>query len=818
MKNLFTAFLISSSLVTLANAQTGTETQPVSDSTENFAASFFPGGSKLELDRERFLSMPNQDVENHIPINRERGDAQPVGALTGASIFLSPGHGWFVNGRDEWGTQRGNSYGVVEDHSNGETVLQYLVPYLWNAGANVYVVRERDMQTNEVIVETPETTGKSLEEPHESARNRTHIVAKTGTEPFSARFTPDIPEAGYYAVTVWYNPTKLGETSTNTTFQINHTGGKTNWVQNQNRDFGSWKYIGHYYFEEGKNPDIGSVVVTNNTGTEDEYVVVDAVRFGGGVGSYVDDRTGSASGKPRWEESGFYHAQYLGFNPEFTGADRRWNTVHAMPRYAEWEMEEWERGRSVYLSWHTNASLSHEISGISTYIYGVDAWDSVENFSGYPGSPQLAYFVHNQVLQNVRNGWDENWEDVGIITRWLGETNPYSNSFMPSMLLENGFHDNPDDAAYILEPDFRKLSARAAYVGLVKYYNHAVDGFDITTIAPDPPTHFSAQTIDSGSVTLSWEAPQVDSGDELRGDAADHYRLYTSKNGYGFDNGIIVEETSFTINGLPTSQPTFFRVAAVNQGGESWVTETLAVQPKVDMGPKFLIINGFDRLDSGLNITESTGGRRGILSLMNTFNYTIQPAEALSDLGYGCSSSSNEAVESGDTNLTDYDLVLWQLGNENKESELFTDQEAQLLVQYIKTGGRLILSGSNVISGLDATKKLHRDLALLLGAGTNENFDTDANSNQIFSTENPMGAMIETGFSDGTAGFYPALDPDVLIPIDGYSSLLTYDSSISQSAAVGNDSIVVMGVPFETLEGSESRRMILSLLINSLDI
>ena len=63
--------------------------------------------------------------------------------------------------------------------------------------------------------------------------------------------------------------------------------------------------------------------------------------------------------------------------------------------------------------------------------------------------------VLSGVLTEMGNG-SARGEDVGIITRWLGETNPDSNFKMPAVLLENGYHDNPHDAAYILEPEFQQ--------------------------------------------------------------------------------------------------------------------------------------------------------------------------------------------------------------------------------------------------------------------------------------------------------------------------------------------------------------------------
>lgn len=604
----------------------------------------------------------------------DRPAAHAVGSLSGASIFLSPGHGWWHNGTG-WVTQRGLTNGIIEDHSNAETVIQYLIPFLENAGARVYTARERDMQTNMVIIDDHE----------------------------GGAFIPNIPETGYYSVYVWYSRIKA-----DTEFTVRHTGGATDWHQRLDQDFDTWKYTGTYWFDEGTSAENGSV-----TAAHPEAVM--KVRFGGGLGDFAVE--GRTSGRPRWEESGYYYSRFAGFDPEVTGANRRWNQVHAMPRWAEWEMETWEAGRSIYLSWHTNGSYDHKISGISSYIYSVWAWGPPEFFHGYPGGRKLAEYTHFEVLNDVRTGWDPGWDDVGIVGRWLGETNPVSNSVMPSVLLENGFHDNPHDAAYILEPKFRRLSARAAYQGIVKYFYNEVDGFDSMIMAPDAPTHLQVRAGNDGSATVSWKAPLHDTGEGLLGDAATHFRVYQSRNGKGFDNGTPVESAAFQLRDLEPGIARFVRVAAVNDGGESLPSETLCVSlPASPDSSRVLIVNGFDRLDRGLNFIGPDGAERGVLSRMNSRDYCIQHAAALSSGGYTYDSAGNEAVHDGHVSLGDYDAVVWMLGRESVEDETFNGKERDALRRYVEAGGTLIVSGAHVASDLHRTAEGRAFLGEVLGA------------------------------------------------------------------------------------------------------
>jgi len=86
--------------------------------------------------------------------NPTLGQGQPQGNLSGKTVWLSPGHGWLyytsVNG---YTTQRGETNDMVEDFGTIEGINYYLLKYLWNAGANIWSVRERDVNTNEVVVD-----------------------------------------------------------------------------------------------------------------------------------------------------------------------------------------------------------------------------------------------------------------------------------------------------------------------------------------------------------------------------------------------------------------------------------------------------------------------------------------------------------------------------------------------------------------------------------------------------------------------------------------------------------------------------------------
>ena len=276
--------------------------------------------------------------------------------LSGRNIALWHSHGWYYNhSLDRWEWQRARLFLTVEDLWTMSFIVPYITPMLENAGANVFLPRERDVQLNEVIVDAD---GSS--EGSETLINGNWTVAGKGfglKVPFliegdnlfnmgnalqiqadaegksTFRYIPDIPETGDYALSVSYLPGE--QFARDARYTVYHSGGKTEFKVNQQMGGRTWIYLGTFRFEKGKDETKAMVELTNQSAEAGKWISADAVKFGGGMGNVVRgssalldslqqirNEKGMAtdakiwqpytSQRPRYQEGARYWLQYAG--------------------------------------------------------------------------------------------------------------------------------------------------------------------------------------------------------------------------------------------------------------------------------------------------------------------------------------------------------------------------------------------------------------------------------------------------------------------------------------------------------------------------
>jgi hypothetical protein len=258
-----------------------------------------------QVDKSRLPKKEFQGVPLLLPLSKP----YTVSAgLQNRHLALWQSHGLYYNIRtDRWLWQRERVFQTVEDKYTMSYILPYLMPMLENAGATVFLPRERDTQTNEVIVDNNGSTGKSIyrerggaiETGGNSGFGFTKKQLENTDNPFvlgtyrkaSARanentlfeWLPDIPDDGWYYVSVAYKT--LPNSTQNAHYTVYHTGGQTEFSVNQQMGGSTWIYLGRFFFKKGIHSEAGRVTLSGASRNRASMLTADAVRFGGGMGN-----------------------------------------------------------------------------------------------------------------------------------------------------------------------------------------------------------------------------------------------------------------------------------------------------------------------------------------------------------------------------------------------------------------------------------------------------------------------------------------------------------------------------------------------------
>jgi len=743
-------------------------------------------------------------------IARVRGGKVEAGTLAGKTVYLSAGHGWhYTSGA--WRTQRGNTHDLVEDFITIESVNEYLIAYLHAMGAYVVPIRESDPSPHAVIVDDGEATLEgevaelettdrgwgvfptpladvALRPFHQGgARAMTAAEAETGRAVFSA----SVPASGYYNVYIAYvqGPDRVADAHV----IVRHAGGESHLRVDQRRHGSTWMLLGRWYFEEG-GP--AAVAFANDSATPGATISFDAIRIGGGMAPH--ERGGVTTGRPLYESAAQFSTQLLGAPPSvynyFNGSGG--DDVAARPRFAAWEHEAGED--AIFLSWHTNAPDPGR--GTLSIAYGntYPCCAGLDDFAGTAGSLELLHAVHDELIADLRAGYDPEWRNRGKVTASLGEVNPNHNSEMPGILVEVAFHSTAADAEALREPGFRRIAARAMAQGIAKYFA-AKDGRTVV-LPPEPPTAVRVENAGEGALRVSWRPPASDPGG---GDAPARYRVYVSENGYGFDDGIDVDGESYVLEGLPPGALRFVRVAAVNDGGVSLPTEVVGARCAVSGVAPVLVVGGYDRLDKHQMIAEEAPLLGVIdrmrLERMNDGTYAARHGRAIADAGFAFDGATDEAVVAGDIDLTRYGAVDWFAGEQANADALPREQIAALL----SAGGKLLLSGAELVWALE-TRGTADEQAFARDVLRASLVADSAGTYDVLPGDGPFAALPPLSFQDTAPGGYDAESADVLAPGEGATAVLAYAGDVG-AAAIAWEHGILFGFPLELVQGADAR-------------
>ncbi|QOJ13403.1 MAG: N-acetylmuramoyl-L-alanine amidase [Planctomycetia bacterium] len=760
---------------------------------------------------------------------------QPTGALSGVTVYIAAGHGWTA-GASSWFLQRPVLLGMCEDYGNIDQ-LNYFAAYLFNAGATVVPLRPLGWQPIEIVLDqddpgvtyTGSWSNSGNPKYYENGVTNSGVAYRfantAASQSATARYAPTITTAGFYPV---YTFVITSSNRVPQRYRISHTGGISEVLVDHREVGNGWVWLGNYYFSAGSS----HYVEISNQSPISGVVIADAIRFGGGTGTVSRPGPGSTSGYPRDEEGQRYWAHgelgqtAVGFSSTiWDGAgDDLSDNVGAGARLAA-EMNvvpaggvQVDRWKRVYLEFHTNA-FNQTSRGQLCLITDLGATTNQNAFA-----LTLSNEIDNDMLI-LSSQFEHAWVDraSATLTGSYGAIATVNNgNEFDATLVELAFHDNAQDAELLRDPRVRDAMGRSCVHGIIRFLNTLPGSAVPLAFAPHTPR--SPRVIDQGggNVLVSWTAPLADGA---RGDAATGYVIYQSTDGYGFGDPIVLGNvTSHTLTGVPTGQTRYLRIAATNAGGESMPTEVLAVRRPTSGTADILIVNGFDRLRRQTNPVQTftqppaySGDsiERQIWLRSNAFNYVVQHAEALAANGHGFASCSNEAIIDLVVTLTNFNVVVWILGNESSADQTLSAGEQAALNTYLAGGRGLFISGAEIAFDLigQSAGVTFATTKLKIGYGAD-----NANTSNVTPTAGGIfNGLAAFSFDEASGAPYRVPTPDVLTLQSGAVAALNYVGGAGGIAAVQqvgpSFNTVTFGFPFEAIGSSASRAAVMQRII-----
>lgn len=428
---------------------------------------------------------------------------------------------------------------------------------------------------------------------------------------------------------------------------------------------------------------------------------------------------------------------------------------------------------------------------------------------------------------------------------------------VPSAIIETLSHQNFADMRRALDPNFRFTLARSLYKTILRYVNgnHSL----ACVVQPLPVSNFRIVRTADNQLQLSW----LPVTDRLEPSAVPTtYNIYIAEGKNGFDNGRSVSSTSFTFTPKPNVVYQFC-VTAVNRGGESFPSTTLAACVSAQAGARdVLVVDGFTRfagpavvddgtrqgfdLDADMGV--SLGINAGFVGRQIDFDRTRVGSEGPGALGYcedefagkfvmgkqqnesvchvtdialsgayNVVSSSVEAVENGFVKLENYRVVDIMFGLQKGDGyslvryKTFSALLRKALESYMRGNGRVLVSGAYVASDmqLDAERSFMSNLFKVGFGGQN----TDIATNLV----NGLGISFDI-IRRPNDRHYAAQSVDVVSPLAPAFCAMRYADGTD--AAVAYDGIdhkaFVMGFPVECINNVRSRQQVMKAVMTFL--
>ena len=768
---------------------------------------------KNNIDKSRFLPYKTGKVA----LTHLSNQWKPTQGLQNRNIALWNSHGlYYDKNNDKIRWQRPALFGTVEDMLSTQIVINYLLPMLRSAGAEVYMPRERDWHNEGV-----ELLGTSHSDT---------IV-----------FKGKVSQPDTYWVRVAYTS---GSKAKELQCEVLHGGVTTNYQINTTIGGDTWLYLDPLYIKD-------SIEVRFYNGADKKQWDITRVHVGGGC-SVLNDNL------PAFVDAAVYYLRQFGapdsilYNQKPDKDNDYYDDLYGRAKWTNYlsggsQVNPDYPGVGIpldlALAVHTDAGVGTPDSIIGTLVVCTSDSLSVTGYNQLTNN-DFANYALKQLTEDLSKTFNIEWPSRGIWHRSYVETRTPA---VPALIIELLSHQNFADMRYAHHPAFQFTVARAIYKASLRYLSEMYHtGY---VVQPLPVENFSA-VLDNDSVRLSW-SPKVDKLEESA--YPTHYKVFTCKEDNAFDSGVVVKGTSLV---LPVQKDVLYRfkVVALNQGGESFPSEELSVCKLSDSKQQALIVNGFDRVSSPhYYVTETEAGfvhkfDYGVpyhydLSFVgeqyeflqgvpykndnnpgsgasakdsvyvvqgNTFNYPYIHGKALRENGYSFSSCSKSAVMKTQVKLNDYSLVDLILGKQCDAVlfELYPTELQKALFEYTqKKRNKLLITGAFVASSKKSEVFTQKGLRYELKQ------DSATANGVLFSPSQLAFYHLQT--MPNTKQYF-VQNVQSLTGVDKNSKvILQYaDTELPATIKVGRrGNVVIAGFPFESVIGDESRRYLMKLFI-----
>lgn len=544
----------------------------------------------------------------------------PNSGLNNKHIAIWGGHGRvYSNNDNNWTWQRPNLFTTVEDLYTMSYVVPYIIPMLENAGANVYYPKERDIQTEEIVIDNiNKNVIKSsavntknggfkyqdfytdYENPFNMGNHLEMESSYSSTPSAYITYNINANKSGNYGVYISY--AKTNENLKDVTYKLVHSGGETTFKVNQTMGFNTWVYLGNFHF----NKDEKAYLKVLNTNAEKGIISSDAIKIGGGYNRIKRNNTTTLL--PAFTNSSRYFLQYSGAPSKTVYSLSDYKSDYKDDYRGKGEWVNWMLGKEYFknrdsvstdglnipidlsLSLHTDAGNTKKDSIIgSLAIYSSTNYKKGTTFTdgrSRISNRDFADILQTELTETIQKKYCKNWNRREIWDKRYSEAT-YPN--VPSMIIELLAHQNFEDMKYGLDPNFKFDVSRAIYKGILKYLA-STNNTDYT-VTP-LPVHAFAISYRAEKLSLLW-SETTDLLEETA--SADKFIIYTKIGNNGFDNGVLVNKNEYTIPNFEYNKTYSFKVTAVNDGGESFDSEILSANIVNNDKEPVLIVNGFEK-------------------------------------------------------------------------------------------------------------------------------------------------------------------------------------------------------------------------------